>query len=81
LTLERALTLKEAAYGPDHPEVARTLTNLGVVQGELGEPTVALATLERALAIQKAAYGPDHPEVKATLTNLDAVQHQLDDQQ
>jgi hypothetical protein len=27
--LERALAIQEASYGPDHPEVARTLTNLG----------------------------------------------------
>jgi len=32
-TQARALTIKEAVYGPDHPEVAVTLGNLGIVQG------------------------------------------------
>ena len=29
-TLERALAIKESAYGLDHPQVAVTLTQLGV---------------------------------------------------
>jgi tetratricopeptide (TPR) repeat protein len=78
--LERALAIFEAAYGPDHPEVARTLTNLGLVQQQLGELAAARATQERALAIKEAAYGPDHPDVAATLGHLGLVQQQLDDQ-
>ena len=35
--LERALTTNEAVYGPDHPEVAVTLTNLGNVHQQLGD--------------------------------------------
>ena len=38
--LWRALRINEASYGPDHPEVARTLGNLGNVaqdQGDLAE--------------------------------------------
>lgn len=31
----RALAINEAAYGPDHPEIAAILTNLGIVQQEL----------------------------------------------
>ena len=72
--LERALANEEAAYGPDHPQVAITLTNLGIVQQRLGELPAARATLERALAITEAAYGPDHPQVAITLTNLGIVQ-------
>ena len=30
--LERALAIRDAAYGPDSPEVAITLTNLGLTQ-------------------------------------------------
>jgi tetratricopeptide (TPR) repeat protein len=76
---ERALAILEAAWGPDHPEVARTLTNLGIVLGQLGELGAARAAQERALAIEEAAYGPDHPEVALTLGNLGIVLRQLDD--
>jgi tetratricopeptide (TPR) repeat protein len=74
-TLERALAIEEAAYGPDHPEVAMTLGNLGNVQRELGELPVVRATLERALAIFKTIYGADHPRVAMTLGNL-GILHQ-----
>ena len=36
--LERALTINEAVYGPDHPDVAITLTNLGNVRQGVGGP-------------------------------------------
>ena len=75
--LERALAMKRAAYGPDHPKVARTLANLGNVHQLLGELPAARATLERALAIAEGTHGPKHPEVAITLGNLGVVQGQL----
>jgi Tfp pilus assembly protein PilF len=71
--LERALRIEEAQFGPDHPQVATTLNNLGVVWGDLGQPAKALEVFERALRILEGAYGPDHPQVAATLSNLGAV--------
>jgi tetratricopeptide (TPR) repeat protein len=35
-TLQRALTIKEAAYEPNHPELAATLANIGNTQQFLG---------------------------------------------
>ena len=35
--LERAVTINEAVYGPDHPDVAVTLTILGIVHQQLGD--------------------------------------------
>jgi tetratricopeptide (TPR) repeat protein len=76
-TLESALAIEEAAYGPDHPRVAVTLGNLGIVLRRLGQLPQARAHHERALAIEEAAYGPDHPEVAATLSNLGVVLREL----
>ena len=76
-TLERVLAIFEAAYGPDHPEIARTLGNLGNVQYLLGELPATRAIFERALAIFEAVYGPDHPDVANTLTNLGNAQSDL----
>jgi tetratricopeptide (TPR) repeat protein len=73
------LTIKEAVYGPDHPEVALTLTNLGITQMQLDNLAAARATLERSLIIKKTAYGANHPQVALTLTNLGAVQLALDE--
>eukprot|EP00971_Amphidinium_carterae_P169315 3354608-Amphidinium_carterae.1 len=60
--LERALQIKEAHYGPDHPEVARPLVNLGIAYGDLGDASKMRDYLESALRIEEAHYGPDHPE-------------------
>ena len=76
---EQALTIKEAVYGPDHPDVARSLTNLGMVLRELGDLAGARAAQERALAIAEAAYGPDHPHVASILTGLGIVFSELGD--
>ena len=65
--LERALAIKERAYGRDHPEVAITLGNLGNAYGDLGDHAKKRDMLERALAIQERAYGRDHPKVAITL--------------
>jgi hypothetical protein len=49
-TLERALAITKAAYGPDHPQVAITLTNLASARGRLGSE-VALLTIGRAIEL------------------------------
>jgi hypothetical protein len=79
-TLERALAIFKTIYGADHPRVAMTLGNLGILHQKLGELPVARTTFERVLAIFEATYGPDHPEVARTRTYLDTVQQELDDQ-
>lgn len=71
--------IKEAAYGPHHPEVAVTLGTLGNVRRELGDHAGAVEAYERALDIDEAAYGPDHPSVAITLTNLGNVRSELGD--
>jgi tetratricopeptide (TPR) repeat protein len=78
-TLERALDIKESAWGQNHPEVATTLTNLGSVRQQLGDLADARANQERALAIFESAYGPNHPEVARVLGNLGIVQYDLYD--
>ena len=51
---ERALAIDEAAYGPDHPEVATDLNNLAAILRDLGQPEGARSLQERALAITEA---------------------------
>lgn len=62
---ERALKIWEKTLGPDHPDVAHTLTDLAVLHLEQGRDTVGRPLLERALRIQEKALGPDHPDVQA----------------
>ena len=60
----------EREYGPDHGNVAVTLTNLGNAYGILGDLEKKQNFLERALAIEEREYGPDHRELTVTLANL-----------
>jgi tetratricopeptide (TPR) repeat protein len=57
--LERVLRLDEAAYGPDHPNVATDVNNLGLVLKDLGDLAGARTHFERALRIDEVAHGPD----------------------
>ncbi len=66
----QATGIDERVYGPDHREVAITLTNLGNAYGDLGDAERQRDLLERALRIEERVYGPDHREVAITLTNL-----------
>ena len=51
---------QESLLGPDHPDVARTLTNLGNARAMLGAYGPATEALDRARSIKESYYGPDH---------------------
>lgn len=76
---ERALSLAEKAYGPDHPKVAIRVNNLGGVLQDLGDLQGAKEHFERALKIDEKTYGPDHPEVARDVNNLGRVLQDLGD--
>ena len=67
---ERALAIDEAAFGPEHPKVARDVNNLGLVLQDLGDLAGARAAFERALAIFEKFLPPDHPSIKTVRGNL-----------
>ncbi len=69
-TLDRALGLDEGSYGPNHPEVAKTLHDLGAVELQLELYKEAGEHLQRAMRIFVAAYGERHPMVGATFMTL-----------
>jgi tetratricopeptide (TPR) repeat protein len=76
---DRALTLAEEAYGPDHPQVAAIVNNLGGVLRALGDLKGAKELFARALKIDEEAYGPDHPEVATDVNNLGGILRDLGD--
>ncbi len=71
--LERALTIDEKVYGPEHPEVATIVNNLGLVLRDLGDLAGARAAHEWALKIDEKVYGPEHPDVARDVNNLGGV--------
>jgi tetratricopeptide (TPR) repeat protein len=75
--LERALRIRESLYGPNDPQVAVTLINLGIQLHELGQWATARPLLERALRVQEDRYGPNHPSVADCLTWLGGALYNL----
>jgi tetratricopeptide (TPR) repeat protein len=67
---ERALALRVAAVGPDHPDDALVLSNLGGAYQHVGDLGRARAVCARALAIRDRSFGPSSPALIATLNNL-----------
>jgi tetratricopeptide (TPR) repeat protein len=67
---ERALSIDEEIFGPDHPAVARALNNLAGDFIARGVPDEAVDRMERALAVYEHAYGSNHRKVALALSNL-----------
>lgn len=70
---EHALSLAETIHGPEHPNVAPTLNNLGLMLHEQGDLTGAREIFERTLAIGEKYLDPDHPTIAIRLNNLGSV--------
>jgi tetratricopeptide (TPR) repeat protein len=66
----RALTIREKALGPNHPDVAVSLNNLAELYRAQGRYADAEALHKRALTIRVKALGPDHANVAISLNNL-----------
>ncbi len=60
---ERALAIAEKAFGPDHPQVAIRVNNLGTVLKDQGDLEGARKNFERALAIDEKGLWTRSPQV------------------
>jgi len=75
--LERALAIREKALGPDHPDTAQSLNNLGTLAYVEGDLLSARDYLARALAIFENALGPNHPSSNVVRNNLAAIEAKI----
>jgi tetratricopeptide (TPR) repeat protein len=67
---EKSLDVAEKDFGPDHPNVAASLTGLAQLYESQGKYSEAELLFEQSLAIREKALGPDHPDVAASLNDL-----------
>ena len=74
-----AADLSQRILGPEDPQAATTLTNLGGVLQELGDLEGARGCYERARAIDEKVYGREHPAVARDVNNLGLVLQDLGD--
>jgi tetratricopeptide (TPR) repeat protein/predicted Ser/Thr protein kinase len=66
----RALEIREAQLGADHPEVAISLTNIANALRAQGQHKESEEMARKALVIFEAQLGPDHPYTAASHNNL-----------
>jgi tetratricopeptide (TPR) repeat protein len=65
-----ALVIREKTLGPEHPDTAENLNELGFLLRLQGDLAGARPLLERALAIREKVLGPEHPDTADSLSNL-----------
>jgi Tfp pilus assembly protein PilF len=65
---QRALSVREKVYGPNHQEVARSSSDLGLLYAKEGDFARAESLLGRALRIDSSF--PESPDMPALLNNL-----------
>ena len=68
--MQRALAIREAVLGAEHPDVATSLNNLAWLYQARGRYEAAEPLYQRALAIHEAVLGAQHPDVATSLNNL-----------
>jgi tetratricopeptide (TPR) repeat protein len=64
---KRSLAIREKARGPDHPDVARSLSSLAELYRSQGRDDEAEPLLKRALEIRRKARGGEHQNETASL--------------
>ena len=69
----RALAIREAGPGPESPEAAEVLNDLGTSLAAKRQFDEAEATLRRTLALQERLWGGRDPRVAKTLHNLSGI--------
>src|SRR5215831_4628201 len=67
---QRALAIAEGMLGPNHPDVAALVNNLGVLYFKLSRYADAEPLYKRSLAIRERVLRPNHPEVAGSLNGL-----------
>jgi tetratricopeptide (TPR) repeat protein len=69
----RAIRVQRALWGNEHPDLAITLHNLGMLYWRAGDPRRAESTLARAHTIFLGACGADHPSTRRCAKSLARV--------
>jgi tetratricopeptide (TPR) repeat protein len=71
-----SLELRRATFGDDHPDVAVSRNNLGLLLYHLRRPEEGIEHLELALASWREHLGDEHPEIGKARNNLAMVLEQ-----
>jgi len=68
--LQEALRIQQKVLGPEHPDTANTLNNLGLLYQAMRAYAKAEPPTQEALQIEEKVFGPAHPATATSLNNL-----------
>ncbi|MCX6842180.1 MAG: FxSxx-COOH system tetratricopeptide repeat protein [candidate division WOR-3 bacterium] len=71
--MQRSLKIRKKMFGPEHPDVAESLNNLGTTYAFQGRHAKAEPLLRRALSIWEKTLGPEDPNAQSALNSLAGV--------
>ena len=71
--MEFALEARQRELGPDHPDLATDLRDLGRIAHELGDFIDAQSLLGRALALHTESLGAEHPETATDINHIGLI--------
>lgn len=77
--LEKSLAVSQIRIWPAHPEYARTMNDLGLIDYKTGRSDDAETRFLKALQVLKQRVGPAHISVAQASNNLGALYHRLGD--
>ena len=69
----RSLAIREKVLGPEHPDVAASLSGLALLYQAQGNYAEAEPLYRRSLTIYEKVLGPEHPDVATSLANYAAL--------
>lgn len=70
---QQALSIREQMLEPNHPDITRSLNDLGLVYYYQGKYALAEVLWQRVLGIREQMLGLDHPDVAQSLSNLGEI--------
>ena len=72
--LTQSLEMRQRLFKGDHPDVARSLSNVGSGHVALGDTWKALEYLSQALKMNRRLFNGPHPDTVASLKGTVTVQ-------
>ena len=75
--LQEALRIRQKVLGPEHPDTALSLNNLGGLYRVMGQYDKAEPLFQEALRIRQKVLGPEHPDTATSLNNLAELYHDM----
>ena len=74
---QELLNIRLSVFGENHPDVATSYNDIGLVYKGLGEYAKALEYHEKSLDISLELYGESHPAVATSYNNIGSVYYSL----